>query len=294
MSETAEEAKANEETANNIQTGRPRGKNFTEDEDIALAMSYARVAVDPIRGQTGRKHALFWENLKKEYDTIMSEEAEIAEIGILRDVVQLRSRWNRHIYRDMKEFLIIQRRMPKIDEDESDAMYINRVKEEYRRIHERRFRFEKCVEILSTLPDFDPNQAQEDEIQRVEEREAAAATKKKKTMSLEQAEQARKKLRMVEDRITGNKHQWAATTTAIEVAGACVKNYTTMLERTALMEHLHKLLDRYDRLGMFEKATEVIEKMEAITDHSMETMMGKKKVAAEAPQNDDDDGETSD
>jgi glutamate synthase domain-containing protein 3 len=84
-----------------------------------------------------------------------------------------------------------------------------------------------------------------------------------------------KKAKRLEKRLTESEKKAKATSVAIDGVTTKIAACADSVREMSLMATYHKLLERYDRQGNEEKAAEILEKLERLTDSTLAALEGK-------------------
>lgn len=127
-------------------SGKQRGKNFSDQENKQLCISWVRISQDPIRG-TDQSLTNFW-------SAVLEDCANKYEAFVTRTPDGLRQRWG-VISRAVQKFSGCYKAVIKLKESGTNQEdKINKAIHLYKRDHNEDFRYLECWEILKACPKF--------------------------------------------------------------------------------------------------------------------------------------------
>lgn len=135
--------------------GGKRNKNYSELEDCLITKAYASVSVDPVHGSQ-QKGNIFWAKVHQKYRLLAAKEPGGKDLG-KRPVDSIKQRYTKVIGKAVGKFNKYYKTLknePKSGWNEDD--YIERAAEMYEEEDGKPFRFHSCVEVLHSVPKFDP------------------------------------------------------------------------------------------------------------------------------------------
>ena len=257
----------------------PKRRVFTEEEDACLCKAWVNTSEDPVTG-AGQKKDDFWSRVHQKCLLICSEDMEVqpADPWSVRSV---QDRFTK-LEKDVRRFNVYYAQIAR-EKDKSGwtpEMIITAVKTLYESQEGRPYKNHLITRILHQSPKCSPlHQDQENDnhmaVSQGRELEKPIGNKKAKKMKLIE--------KLGEDSAAAG-----AQTEALMSVAASANGLVTQLSRKRKTDSMHKQVDSYIKLGMTQKALELLEQIQSM-EASIEDEENKKKAATDVPKNIDVD-----
>ncbi|CAB9499072.1 unknown protein [Seminavis robusta] len=148
-------AKANHDDIKAEGEAKKRDAKYDKIDDYCLSRAVANVTCNLKKGAK-EKGKVYWQNIADKFEEIRATDFPDRP---KRTWESCYNRWTRHILKSMNLFIPCYRHVKKNPKSgwANEKDFIEAAREEYMDKHDAVFKFEPCLEVLKSLPRFDPN-----------------------------------------------------------------------------------------------------------------------------------------
>ncbi|CAB9522782.1 unknown protein [Seminavis robusta] len=148
-------AKANQDDIKAEGEAKKRDAKYDKLDDYCLSRAVANVTCNLKKGSK-EKGKVYWQNIADKFEEIRATDLPDRP---KRTWESCYNRWTRHILKSMNLFIPCYRHVKKNPKSgwANEKDFIEAAREEYMDKHDAVFKFEPCLEVLKSLPRFDPN-----------------------------------------------------------------------------------------------------------------------------------------